>query len=36
VIVADLAGSGEAERLADEAGDLSGRVDLLVNNAGTN
>jgi NAD(P)-dependent dehydrogenase (short-subunit alcohol dehydrogenase family) len=35
-VVADLSRRGEAERLAREAGAAFGRVDVLVNNAGSN
>ncbi|MFO0877021.1 MAG: SDR family oxidoreductase [Gemmataceae bacterium] len=36
IIVADLAQRGEAERLAGAAVGAFGRVDILINNAGTN
>src|SRR5436305_10263522 len=35
-VVADLSGRGEADRLARVALDRMGRVDILINNAGTN
>ena len=35
-VVADMGRRGEAERLAKEALALTGRIDVLINNAGTN